>query len=95
MNENQRNLIKLKVVLAASGLMATLAGAGWLGEAAATLAAQTVNNDVATVTSDETNITTLDSTGPAALDLDLEAIPTVVAPNSVTTVRAATGRSSR
>ncbi|MCA9986678.1 MAG: hypothetical protein KDE59_20355 [Anaerolineales bacterium] len=95
MNTNDKNFLKLKVALAASGLMATLVGAGLLGQAAAAVATTTTGSETVVAPASETNVTTLDTTMPEALDLELDAIPTVVAPNTTSSVRVAVGRSSR
>ncbi len=91
------NLLKLKVALAAGGLVATLIGAGLLGNQAGAAAATTT-----TSTPVVTNTTTTSATGtttalevvvPESLDLNLEAIPTVAAP-TFRQVAVANGRSS-
>ncbi|MEZ4592856.1 MAG: hypothetical protein R3D55_17180 [Chloroflexota bacterium] len=75
-NSNQ-NLLKMKVALAAGGLITTLIGAELLGNQAGQTAVST------TVTTS----TTLDEAASGAaitlpeLDLELEAIPTVAAPS--------------
>lgn len=88
-NSNQ-HLLKMKVALAAGGLITTLVGAGLLGSQAAETAVSTT-----------TTSTTLDEAASGAaitlpeLDLELEAIPTVAAPSfSVSSRPLASGRSS-
>ncbi|MEZ4519330.1 MAG: hypothetical protein R3C44_21730 [Chloroflexota bacterium] len=93
---SDRNLTKLKVTLTAGGLMATVIAAGLLGKEA---------NAQTTVSSPDTNIepalttnsqrsSSFDTSIPEGLDLDLEAIPTVVAPTFNNSARAGVGRSS-
>lgn len=80
----------MKVALAAGGLMTTLIGAGLLGsQAEATTVTTTANT---TTTIDESSSST-EITLPE-LDLNLEAIPTVVAPTFSSSRAIANGRSS-
>lgn len=92
------NLLKLKVALAAGGLVATLIGAGLLGnQAGAAAAITTTSTPVVTNTTTTTSATgttsALEVVVPESLDLNLEAIPTVAAP-TVRQVAVANGRSS-
>ena len=93
--KSDRNLTKLKLTLAAGGLMATMIGAGLLGKEAGAI---TTDNSIDTGT--ESAITTgsgstvnIGATVPEDLDLNLEAIPTVAAP-VIPSARVAIGRSS-
>lgn len=93
-SKSDQNLLKLKVALAAGGLMTTLIGAGLLGSSAQTETVNSVaNTEAATTTTSTGTAIEIDSTLPEALDLNLEAIPTVAAP-TVSNVRVATSRSS-
>jgi hypothetical protein len=76
------NLLKLKVTLAAGGLMATLIGAGLLGKEAGKLTAvSSTNVDTEAVITIRSDMPVINNAPvPEALDLDLEAIPTVAAP---------------
>ncbi|MCB8984444.1 MAG: hypothetical protein H6659_11510 [Ardenticatenaceae bacterium] len=87
-----RQLRKLKLTLAAGGLITTLMGAGLLGsqaEAAAGAATHTTTAVPATTAVPSSTDTTL----PADLDLNLEAVPTVAAP-TFRQMAVARGRSS-
>lgn len=75
-NKSERYLMKLKVALAAGGLVATMIGAGLLGQAAGTMSADTA--PAATAESTVTRNTEISASDE--LDLNLEAIPTVAAP---------------
>ena len=86
-----RNLLKMKVALAAGGLITTLIGAGLLGSQAE---AATTNSTTNTTNTINTTSSSAEITLPE-LDLELEAIPTVVAPSfSVSSRPVANGRSS-
>ena len=86
-----RNLLKMKVALAAGGLITTLIGAGLLGSQAE---AATTNSTTNTTNTINTTSSSAEMTLPE-LDLELEAIPTVVAPSfSVSSRPVANGRSS-
>lgn len=93
--KSDRNLTKLKLTLAAGGLMATMIGAGLLGKEAGAI---TTDNSVATgtesvVTTGSGSTVNIDATIPEELNLNLEAIPTVAAP-VISNARVAIGRSS-
>ena len=86
-----RNLLKMKVALAAGGLITTLIGAGLLGSQAE---AATTNSTTNTTNTINTTSSSAEISLPE-LDLELEAIPTVVAPSfSVSSRPVANGRSS-
>lgn len=79
----------MKVALAVGGLVTTLIGAGLLGSQTEATAVTTTAN---TTTIDESSSST-EITLPE-LDLNLEAIPTVVAPTFSSSRAIANGRSS-
>ena len=88
---SNRNLLKMKVALAAGGLVTTLIGAGLLGSQAE---AATTNSTTNTTNTINTTSSSAEISLPE-LDLELEAIPTVVAPSfSVSSRPVANGRSS-
>jgi len=95
MNENgsksNNNFLKMKVALAAGGLITTLIGAGLLGSQAEATAVDTTANTGATTTINESTSST--SITLPELDLDLEAVPTVAAP-TFSSRPVANGRSS-
>lgn len=68
-------LLRLKVALAAGGLAVSILGAGLLGRSADTLFVDTPPGIVT-----ESTVTTSPEPAAGALDLNLEAIPTVAAP---------------
>jgi hypothetical protein len=79
MNKNSKSdpyLTKLKLALAAGGLIATMLGAGLLGKEANTSSVETTSSDV---TESSVNISS-ETIAVDELDLNLEAIPTVTAP---------------
>ena len=81
----------MKVALAAGGLITTLIGAGLLGSQAE---AATTNSTTNTTNTINTTSSSAEISLPE-LDLELEAIPTVVAPSfSVSSRPVANGRSS-
>lgn len=84
--KSNQNLLKMKVALAAGGLMATLIGAGLLGNQAETTAVDTTTATTAntTTTINESTSSTAITLPELDLDLNLEAIPTVAAPTSST-----------
>lgn len=86
---SNRHLLKMKVALAVGGLVTTLIGAGLLGSQTEATAVTTTAN---TTTIDESSGST-EITLPE-LDLNLEAIPTVVAPTFSSSRAIANGRSS-
>lgn len=90
MAKADQNLTKLKLALAAGGLITTLIGAGLLGKQADAAVAVDGSGSVTT--------TTVSSSGEASyllpeLDLELEAVPTVAAP-TFRGAAVANGRSS-
>ena len=88
--KSDHSLLKLKVALTAGGLVATIIGAGLLGNR--TTAYTNANTD--NLTTSETAVTTsINSNMPLELDLNLETIPTVTAP-TFRNVAVARGRSS-
>lgn len=98
-----RHLTQLKLALTAGGLMATLLGAGLLGRETNVLAGQTttVSDErpaITTSVNSADSTTQLDAAIPEALNLNLEAVPTVTAPivtaPTMRSARVATGRSS-
>lgn len=85
MNHKSRSnhqLTKLKVALAAGGLMATLAGASLLGRDASTSGSSVSITTEPAITADPESAGTasIDASIPAGIDLNLEAVPTVAAP---------------
>ncbi|MCA9919761.1 MAG: hypothetical protein KC445_17510 [Anaerolineales bacterium] len=90
---SNRHLLKMKVALAAGGLITTFIGAGLLGSQAAETAVTTTTTTNTSPSLNET-VTNTTITLPE-LDLELEAIPTVAAPSfSVSSRPVANGRSS-
>ncbi len=82
-SKSDRNLVKMKMALAAGGLMATMIGAGLLGQEASTLTTNTTTitqQSAVTTNSGTSSTTNIDASIPAGLDLNLESIPTVAAP---------------
>ena len=75
-DKSDRNLMKLKVALAAGGLAVTMIGAGLLGQENGALPVDTTVR--AATESSVTGNTEISM--PEEFDLDLEAIPTVAAP---------------
>lgn len=93
-SKTDRSLLKLKVALTAGGLMATILGAGLLGNQATTYTnANTDAETAVTTSSSSTQSTGINTNMPAELDLNLEAIPTVTAP-TFRNIAVARGRSS-
>ena len=85
MRNDNSYLTRMKVALATGGLVATFIGAGLLGNQAGSLAATTTNvvNTSAVVVSETTTTngpTTIEALDLPELDFQLEAIPTVTAP---------------
>ena len=92
-SRSDRQLTKLKLGLVAGGLVATIIGADLLGNEAALLTNSVSSGVETTITTSVDSSSALDSAIPAALDLQLEAIPTATAP-TVRSARVAMGRAS-
>lgn len=94
-SKTDRSLTKLKLALTTGGLIATVIGAGLLGREAGSLAAYDSTGAAAqpAITTNAPSVNDSQISGPADLDLQLEAIPTVAAP-TISTARVAVGRSS-
>mgnify|MGYP001170208946 CR=1 FL=1 len=90
--KSDRNLLKLKVALAAGGLVTTLIGAGMLGSQAGAAAAEAAPAPSAAAPA-AAGPSRIETSIPASLDLNLEAVPTVAAP-AVRQMAVAHGRSS-
>ena len=88
-------LTKLKLALASGGLLATMIGAGLLGREAASSAAYTSPAPAAqpAASTGSRSQVTINASIPPDLDLNLEEIPTMVAP-VVRSAPVAMGRSS-
>ncbi len=82
-SNSDRYLTKLKLTLAAVGLLATMIGAGLLGKEVEASPALTSPDTAAqpALTARSVSNVTIDSSIPPDLDLNLEAIPTVSAPS--------------
>ncbi|MCA9936182.1 MAG: hypothetical protein H6662_09905 [Ardenticatenaceae bacterium] len=89
-SKSNTHLRKMKMTLAAGGLMATLIGAGLLGKQVETAVTSTATTNI---TSTTTTTSSIDTSMPPELDLNLEAIPTVAAP-TFRSMAMANGRSS-
>lgn len=101
-DKSDHNLTKMKIALATGGLMATLIGAGMLGQSANTVTVDTESSNQSSVTVNSgISGSAIDDIDLPDLDLNLEAIPTVSAPtinntatNSAFNAPMARGRSS-
>lgn len=91
--KSDRNLTKLKLALATGGLMATVIGAGLLGQEAMSMAEYSSSNTESTIRTGSRFTSNFEITSPEDLDLNLEAVPTVTAP-TMRSPRVAVGRSS-
>jgi len=92
-SNSDRQLTKLKLGLVAGGLVATIIGADLLGNDAAALTDYSLSGAETSITTNVDSAATFDSTIPEALNLELEAIPTITAP-TVRSARVAMGRAS-